>query len=111
MVLGADSSPGAISVFYGRISTETDFIYGHNYGLGLPCMDVGGNPTCGHVGTGVMGAGFGAGFAYSTPSFAGLKLKVGLYDPVRILGGWDRAALLRPEGQLAGKPNSVTRDM
>ena len=86
---------------YGRISTETDFLYGHGYGLGLPCMDVGGNPTCGHVGTGVMGAGFGAAFVYSTPVLAGFQLKAGLYDPVRILGGWDRAALLRPEAQLA----------
>jgi hypothetical protein len=86
---------------YGRIGTEIDFLYGHNYGLGLPCMDAGGNPTCGHVGTGVMGAGFGAGFAYGTPSFAGLKLQVGLYDPVRILGGWDRAGILRPEAQLS----------
>jgi hypothetical protein len=86
---------------YGRISTETDFLYGHGYGLGLPCMDAGGNPTCGHVGTGVMGAGFGAAFVYSTPVLAGFQLKAGLYDPVRILGGWDRAALLRPEGQLA----------
>jgi hypothetical protein len=86
---------------FGRISTETDFLYGHGFGLGLPCMDVGGNPTCGHVGTGVIGAGFGAGFAYSTPSFAGLKLQVGIYDPVRILGGWDRAGLPRPEAQLS----------
>jgi hypothetical protein len=86
---------------YGRLSTETDFLYGHGYGLGLPCMDVGGNPSCGHVGTGVMGAGFGAAFVYSTPVLAGFQLKAGLYDPVRILGGWDRAALLRPEGQLA----------
>jgi hypothetical protein len=86
---------------FGRISTETDFLYGHNFGLGLPCMDNGGNPTCGHVGTGVIGAGFGSGFAYSTPSLAGLTLKVGLYDPVRILGGWDKAPYLRPEAQLA----------
>lgn len=86
---------------FGRISTETDFLYGHNFGLGLPCMDNGGNPTCGHVGTGVIGAGFGSGFAYSTPSLGGFTLKAGLYDPVRILGGWDKAPYLRPEAQLA----------
>jgi hypothetical protein len=86
---------------FGGISTETDFNYGHNYGLGLPCMDLGGNPACGHVGTGVIGAGFGAGFAYATPSLAGFKVQVGVYDPVRILGGWDRAGLPRPEAQLS----------
>jgi hypothetical protein len=86
---------------FGRTSTEIDFLYGHNFGLGLPCMDVGGNPTCGHVGTGVIGAGFGAGMVYSTPVLGGLQLKAGLYDPVRLLGAWDRAAILRPEAQLS----------
>jgi hypothetical protein len=86
---------------FGRISTETDFSYGHGFGVGLPCMDAGGGPSCGHVGTGVIGAGFGSGFAYATPSFAGVKLQLGIYDPVRLLGGWDRAGILRPEAQLS----------
>jgi hypothetical protein len=85
---------------FGRISTEIDFNYGHNYGLGYPCGDSVG-PTCGHIGTGVMFPGFAAGFQYSTPSLAGLKVHAGLYDPVRLLGAWNRAAIARPEGALS----------
>jgi Gram-negative porin len=96
---------------FGRMSTEIDFNYGHNYGLGLPCMDLGGNPGCGHVGTGVMGAGFGAGIVYTTPSLSGLTLKAGLYDPVRLLGAWYRAPILRPEGQLAFETKIGTKGM
>ncbi len=86
---------------FGRISTETDYNYAHGVGLGLPCMDNAGNPGCGHIGTGVLGASFGSGFVYSTPEFGGLKLTAGLYDPVRILGGWVAADYPRPEAQLA----------
>jgi hypothetical protein len=81
---------------FGRTSTEIDFLYGHNYGLGYPCGD-GQGPTCGHIGTGVMFPGFAAGFMYSTPSLAGLKFHLGVYDPVRLLGAWDRAPIARPE--------------
>ena len=85
---------------FGRISTEIDFTYGHNYGMGYPCGDVQG-PTCGHIGTGVMFPGFAAGFQYSTPSLAGLQLHAGLYDPVRLLGAWNRSTIARPEGALS----------
>jgi hypothetical protein len=85
---------------FGRISTEIDFTYGHNYGMGYPCGDVQG-PTCGHIGTGVMFPGFAAGFQYSTPALGGLKLHAGLYDPVRLLGAWNRAVVARPEGALS----------
>ncbi len=85
---------------FGRMSTDIDFNYGHNYGLGYPCGDRQG-PTCGHIGTGVMFPGFGAGFQYSTPSLGGLQLHVGLYDPVRLLGAWDRASLPRPEAAIS----------
>jgi hypothetical protein len=85
---------------FGRMSTDIDFNYGHNFGLGYPCGDAQG-PTCGHIGTGVMFPGFAAGFQYSTPSLAGLKLHAGLYDPVRLLGAWNRAAIARPEAALS----------
>ena len=85
---------------FGRISTEIDFNYGHNYGLGYPCGDAQG-PTCGHIGTGVMFPGFAAGFQYSTPALAGLRLHAGIYDPVRLLGAWNRAAIARPEAALS----------
>jgi hypothetical protein len=85
---------------FGRISTEIDFNYGHNYGLGYPCGDAQG-PTCGHIGTGVMFPGFAAGFQYSSPSFGGLQVHAGIYDPVRLLGAWNRAAVARPEAALS----------
>lgn len=85
---------------FGRMSTEIDGNYGHNYGLGYPCGDKQG-PACGHIGTGVMFPGFAAGFQYSTPSFAGLQLHVGVYDPVRLLGAWNRATIARPEGAVS----------
>lgn len=85
---------------FGRMSTDIDFNYGHNFGLGYPCGDAQG-PTCGHIGTGVMFPGFAAGFQYSTPSLGGLKLHAGVYDPVRLLGAWNRAAIARPEGAVS----------
>jgi hypothetical protein len=91
---------GRMLGLFGRISTEIDFNYGHNFGLGYPCGD-GQGPTCGHIGTGVMFPGFASGLAYSTPSFAGLKLQAGIFDPVRVLGAWNRAPVPRPEAALS----------
>jgi hypothetical protein len=91
---------GRQSGILGGISTEIDFLYAHNYGLGLPCLDVY-YPACGHIGTGALGPGFASGFVYSTPKLlGGLKLTVGLYDPVRLLGAWERTPYPRPEGSL-----------
>jgi hypothetical protein len=85
---------------FGGTSTEIDYLYGHNYGLGLPCLDDF-YASCGHIGTGALGPGFAAGFVYSTPSFAGFKLQAGLFDPVRLLGVWLRVPYPRPEGTLS----------
>ena len=88
--------------WFGRMSTEIDMLYGHGYGVGLPCSDELG-PACGHVGTGVIFPGYSAGFAYSTPSLGGFQVHAGIYDPI-VLGTpqavWKRAPLLRPEGAL-----------
>jgi hypothetical protein len=84
---------------FGGLSAEIDFLYGHNYGLGLPCVDDY-YASCGHIGTGALGPGNAAGFVYSTPSFGGLKLRAGLFDPVRLLGIWERVPIPRPEGSL-----------
>lgn len=83
--------------WFGRMSTEIDMLYGHGYGVGLPCSDELG-PACGHIGTGVAFPGYSAGFSYSTPSLGGLKVNAGLYDPIVYRQRWDRAPLLRPEG-------------
>jgi porin-like protein len=85
--------------WFGRISTEIDMLYGHGYGLGLPCTDELG-PACGHIGTGVAYPGYSAGFSYSTPSLGGLQLHAGVYDPIVFTPAWKRAPVLRPEGSL-----------
>ncbi len=90
---------GRQSGILGNISTEIDFLYGHNFGLGLPCVEPY-FPTCGHIGTGALGPGFAAGFTYVTPSLGGLRIKAGLYDPVRLLGAWERVPYPRPEGAI-----------
>lgn len=88
--------------WFGRMSTEIDMLYGHGYGVGLPCSDELG-PACGHIGTGVAFPGYSAGFSYSTPSLGGLQIHAGIYDPI-VLGipqpVWKRAPLLRPEGAI-----------
>ena len=85
---------------FGGISTEIDYLYGHNYGLGLPCVDDY-YASCGHIGTGALGPGFAAGFVYTTPSFSGFKLQAALFDPVRLLGAWLKVNYPRPEGTLS----------
>jgi len=85
--------------WFGRISTEIDMLYGHGYGVGLPCTDELG-PACGHIGTGVAFPGYSAGFSYSTPSMGGFQIHAGVYDPIVFTPTWKRAPLLRPEGSL-----------
>jgi Gram-negative porin len=85
--------------WFGRMSTEIDMLYGHTYGVGLPCTDELG-PACGHIGTGVAYPGYSAGFSYSTPSLGGLQVHAGVYDPVVFAPSWKRAPLLRPEGSV-----------
>jgi hypothetical protein len=93
------ASVGRTFGWFGRISTEIDLMYGHPYGVGLPCTDELG-PACGHIGTGVAYPGYSAGFAYSSPSLGGLTLNVGVYDPIVFAPKWKRAPVLRPEGSL-----------
>jgi len=89
----------ALSLF-GRGATEIDFLYGHGYGVGAPqgFNDLG--PTAGHIGFGVLANVFAAGIAYATPSFQGLQLTVGYYDPAVLVGKrYARAKLGRPEAE------------
>src|SRR4029077_19057493 len=86
----------------GRTSYEIDVLYGHGYGVGLPCTDALG-PACGHIGTGVLFPGYSAGISYSTPSLGGLQLHAGVYDPVVFANtaeDWSHASFVRPEGAL-----------
>ena len=85
---------------YSRGAAEIDFLYGHQYGLGFPGAIDSSGPAAGHVGTGVIGPGFGGGAAYATPGFHGLQLTIGIYDPVQLQGAWPRTKWARPEGEL-----------
>jgi predicted porin len=85
----------------GRTSYEIDTMYGHGYGVGLPCTDSLG-PACGHIGTGVLFPGYSAGITYSTPSLGGLQVHAGVYDPIVFSPSspddWSHASFVRPEG-------------
>lgn len=98
---------GRFRPLFGRTSYEIDQLYAHGYGVGLPCNDAQG-PTCGQVGLGAIDPGFAAGFLYSTPSFGGVKVHAGVFDPVRfysspgLAGGvpYEKVPFLRPEGAI-----------
>jgi hypothetical protein len=101
---------GRFMNFVGRDLTEMDVLYGHGYGAGFPAIrrnslaPVTGDlffpgPTGGMTGFGVLAASYSAGLAYTTPSLAGLKIALGLFDPVKYtLLGWNTTRTVRPEG-------------
>ena len=92
---------GRSLTLFSRGATDITYLYGFKYGVGfVPSPDNLG-PTNGHVGFGVLGNGFSAGFVYTTPDVSGLKLAVGVYDPSGIVGSpWERTKYPRPEGEL-----------
>jgi hypothetical protein len=101
-----------LSVF-GRGLTEIDVLYGHGYGVGFPMVSrsqiqpVTGDlryqgPTGGMTGFGILGATYSAGATYTTPSVSGLKLTLGIFDPVTYnAAGWTRTSAPRPEAEVA----------
>jgi hypothetical protein len=96
---------GSISIgrqltLFSRGAAEIDFLYGHGYALGYPGSIDSSGPAAGHIGTGVMGPGFGAGIIYTSPNFAGVQLTAGVFDPVKLVGSWPRTKELRPEAEL-----------
>ncbi len=100
-----------LSVF-GRGMTEIDVLYGHGYGVGFPMVSrsqiqpVTGDlryqgPTSGMSGFGVLGATYAGGVTYATPSMSGLKLTLGIFDPVTYnAAGWTRTGAPRPEAEI-----------
>jgi hypothetical protein len=94
---------GRTLAWIGRMSWEIDTLYGHGFGVGLPCTDALG-PACGHIGTGALFPGYGANISYVTPSIGGLQLHAGLFDPVVFstsASDWSHASIARPEGALS----------
>jgi hypothetical protein len=89
----------ALSLF-SRGATEIDFLYGHGYAVGAPTGFSDYGPSGGHIGYGVLASVFAAGVAYATPSFYGLMLTAGYYDPGNITGQYfGRTKLGRAEGE------------
>jgi hypothetical protein len=91
---------GRQHALFSRGATDTNYLYGHAYGLGIP-FDIDGNgPGAGHIGFGVLAHGFSPGFVYATPVMEGLQLTVGLFDPSKVTGQYNRTSLVRPEAEL-----------
>lgn len=89
----------ALSLF-SRGATEIDFLYGHGYAVGAPNGFSDYGPSAGHIGYGVLASVFAAGVQYTTPSFYGLALAAGYYDPGNIVGQYfGRTKFGRPEAE------------
>lgn len=93
---------GRFGSLFSRGITETDFLYGHGYGVGF--WGGGGvqqpGPTAGLIGFGVLANSFSPGIMYTTPSLAGFKAAVGIFDPVNMAGSWEASRSARPEAEL-----------
>jgi hypothetical protein len=85
---------------FSRGATETDFLYGHGYGLGFGGQIDNYGPSNGMIGFGVIAAFFAPGIVYTTPSLGGVKLTAGIYDPAPLPGGYEQARSARPEAEL-----------
>ncbi|HVY31734.1 MAG TPA: hypothetical protein VHB79_34600 [Polyangiaceae bacterium] len=97
----------------GRGLTEMDSLYLHGYGAGFPTVRRNGldpvtgdltaaGPMGGMTGFGVLSSSYAAGLAYTTPSLAGIKLALGVFDPVIYpSSGWNTSRSVRPEAELA----------
>jgi len=88
---------------YGRGGISMDAEIVHANGMGSPCSTrsiLGG--ACGFAGHGVLFPAFNAGFLYSTPNLAGLKITAALFDPtVNSEKGYEITPYPRLEGQIS----------
>jgi hypothetical protein len=91
---------GRSLALFSRGAITLDFLLQHGNGLGYPCNADGLGPTCGHVGYGVIFAGFNPQITYNTPTIAGFQATVGVFDPVSAPGKYERTPLPRVEGEL-----------
>ena len=92
---------GRALTLFSRGATEIDFLYGHRYGVGNPAGFTTQGPSGGFVGYGLLAATFNAGIVYATPSFHGVMLTAGYYDPTAFVGlYWGRTEWGRGEAEL-----------
>ncbi len=96
---GAVTAGRSLDLF-SRGATETDFLYGHGYGLGFGGQIDNYGPANGLIGFGVIASFFAPGIAYETPSFGGLQLTAAIYDPAPLPGGYEAVRSARPEAEL-----------
>jgi hypothetical protein len=85
---------------FSRGAVENDFLYHDGYGIGFPGNIDNTGPTNGMIGFGVLAAFFSPGLMYATPSLAGIKLSVGVYDPTTLPGNYEATRYVRPEAEL-----------
>jgi hypothetical protein len=97
---------------FGRGFTEIDTLYGHGYGVGFPMVRLDNTepvtghlslagPTSGMTGFGVLAGTQTAGIKYTTPSFAGVRLTAGVFDPVVYKKAvWTSTHAPRPEAEI-----------
>jgi hypothetical protein len=91
---------GRALALFSRGAVQTDYLYGHGFGVGFPGNINDRGPTAGLIGFGVLAAFFSPGIMYATPTLGGLQLSVGLYDPTPIPGNWEQTRYPRPEAEL-----------
>jgi len=90
---------GRFGSLFSRGITQTDFMYGHGYGLGFS----GGSglynpgPAAGLIGFGVLANSFSPGIMYTTPDLSGFSVAAAVFDPVNLPGSWETTRSARPE--------------
>lgn len=92
---------GKTMSIYQRYNLVTDFL---NWGMGYQGGVNNGNATAGRIGFGYVYPQYNAAVVYTTPSFNGLQLTVGVYDPSVIKGSGaeaDETDTPRFEGELS----------
>jgi hypothetical protein len=93
---------GRFGSLFSRGVTETEFLYGHGYGVGFwgGAGTYNPGPTAGLIGFGVLANSFSPGMMYTTPSLGGFKAALGVFDPVNLPGSWESTRTARPETEL-----------
>lgn len=92
---------GRALALFSRGAITMDFLYQHGNGLGNACNTTDSTgPSCGHVGYGVIFAGFNSQLTYRTPVMGGLQITTGIFDPVSVPGAYERTTLPRVEAEV-----------
>lgn len=102
---------GRFPSLFSRGITDTDFLYGHGYGVGFwgSKGTYSPGPSSGLIGFGVLANSFSPGLMYTTPRLVGLSAAIAVFDPVNLAGSWEVSRTARPEAELmydVGSPSS-----